>query len=336
MLLDFSKGEEAMKTKIRQILTLCLVLAVLTAGLTFAGGEKEAQGKGKQLTIGFDAMNVSMTWMKFAHDAMVKKAKELGVKFIVYDSQNDVAKQSANMEDLVSLKVDGIVTNPLDVNSLVPAINRAVKAGIPVVTFDRAAIGADYSFYVGCDDAAGGRMIADFLNQKLNGKGKIVLITGTPGSSPQLNRSKGFKEQLVKYPGLQIAFEQTGEFFREKGMKVMEDAITAVPDFNAVVCQNDDMMMGAIQALKSAGIPRSKYIITGFDGVPDGLRAVRDGSADCTVQYPIGQAPEVLERLVKYLRGEKPAEKDYYMPPWVITKENIKTGDFYSLIENDK
>lgn len=317
-----------MKGKLTRILSLCLIIVL--SFTFFAFGQEE-----KQLTIGFDAMNVVFTWMKFAHDAMVKKAEELGVKFIVFDSENDIAKQSANMEDLIALGVDGIVANPIDVDSLTPAINKAAEAGIPVATFDRAAIGANYSFYVGCDDVAGGRMVADFIAEKLGGKGKIILITGSPGSSPQLDRSKGFKDQLKKYPEMEIVFEQTGEFFREKGMQVMEDAITAVPDFNAVMCQNDDMMMGAIQALKTAGIDRSQYVITGFDGVPDGLRAVRDGEADCTVQYPIAQAPEVLERLVRYLRGEKPAEKDYEMPPWIITKDNLETGDFYSLIAEE-
>lgn len=115
----------------------------------------------------------------------------------------------------------------------------------------------------------------------------------------------------------------------------MEDAITAVPDFDAVVCQNDDMMMGAIQAIQSAGIDPADVVITGYDGVPDGLRAVRDGLADCTLQYPIGQAPEALGRLVNYLKGEAPAEKDFEMSPWIITKDNLETGDFYSLIAND-
>lgn len=318
-----------------RVLALCLAI-VLVAGMAFAeGGKEKAPAGQKQLTIGFDAMNVVFTWMKFAHDAMVAKAKDLGVKLIVYDSENDTAKQNSNLEDLLALGVDGIVINPIDVSSLVPAINKAAAAGVPCATFDRAAVGANYSFYVGCDDVAGGRMIADFVAKKLDGKGKLILITGSPGSSPQLDRSKGFKDQLAKYPGLKIAFEQTGEFFREKGMQVMEDAITAVPDFKAVVCQNDDMMMGAIQAMKAAGIDPASVVITGFDGVPDGLRAVRDGLADCTVQYPIAQAPEVLERLVRYLRGEKPAEKDFEMPPWVITKENLKSGDFYSLIAND-
>jgi ABC-type sugar transport system substrate-binding protein len=316
------------------ITSLCVMALILAGGgLIFAGGEEEKEG---QLVIGFDAFNVSMTWMKFAHDAMVEEAKNLGVKLIVLDSENDAAKQAANMEDLVALGVDGIVSNPIDVDSLTPAINAAVADGVAVATFDRAARNADYAFYVGCDDVQGGRLVADFVADKLGGKGKIVLLTGTPGSSPARDRTTGFFEQLEKYPGLEVVFNQTGEFWREKGMQVMEDAITATRgDFDAVVCQNDDMMMGAIQAIQTAGISVNDVIITGYDGVPDGLRAVRDGLADCTVQYPIGQAPEVLGRLVKYLRGEAPAEKDYEMPPWVITKENIETGDFYSLIADE-
>lgn len=310
-----------------------MVLLWMVAGV--AGAATKAKKKG-ELVIGFDAFNVSMTWMKFAHDAMVEEAKKLGVKLIVLDSENEASKQASNMEDLVAMGVDGIVANPIDVDSLTPAINAAVAKGVTVATFDRAAKNSKYSFFVGCDDVEGGRLVADFVAKALDGKGKIVLLTGTPGSSPALNRTKGFFDRLGKYPGLKVVFNQTGEFWREKGMQVMEDAITATKgDFDAVVCQNDDMMMGAIQAILTAGIDLGEVVITGYDGVPDGLRAVREGEADCTVQYPIGQAPEVLRRLVAYLRGEKPAQKDYMMPPWIITKDNLDTGDFYSLVANE-
>jgi ribose transport system substrate-binding protein len=310
-----------------------LILLVLVATMGFAGGQKAA--KEGEITVGFNAMNVSMTWMVFAKEAMEQAAKDMGVKLIVLDAENDVSKQAANMEDLVALGVQAIITDPIDVNSLTPAINKAAEEGVPTATFDRAALGANYAFYVGCDDVEGGRKVADFVADKLGGRGKIVFLTGTPGSSPARDREKGLKEQLKKYPNLQIVFEQTGEFYREKGMQVMEDAITAVPDFDAVVCQNDDMMMGAIEAVQAAGIDPQSKVIVGFDGVPDGLRAVRDGLADATVQYPVGQAAEVLKRVVSYLKGNPPAEKDYEMPPWIITKENLDSGDFYSLIKND-
>jgi ribose transport system substrate-binding protein len=318
------------------VAVLCIMLLVFAStAVIFAGGGKKKEEK-EQLVIGFDAFNVSMTWMKFAHDAMVEEAKNLGVKLIVLDSENEASKQASNMEDLVAMGVDGIVANPIDVDSLSPAINAAAEKDVAVATFDRAAIGADYVFYVGCDDVEGGRLVADFVADKLGGRGKIILLTGTPGSSPARDRTKGFFERLEKYPGLEVVFNQTGEFWREKGMQVMEDAITVTKgDFDAVVCQNDDMMMGAIQAILTAGIDVKDVVITGYDGVPDGLRAVRDGQADCTVQYPIGQAPEVLRRLVAYLKGEAPAQKDYEMPPWVITKDNLDTGDFYSLIASE-
>jgi ribose transport system substrate-binding protein len=310
------------------VAVLCIMLLVFAStAVIFAGGGKKKEEK-EQLVIGFDAFNVSMTWMKFAHDAMVEEAKNLGVKLIVLDSENEASKQASNMEDLVAMGVDGIVANPIDVDSLSPAINAAAEKDVAVATFDRAAICAD--------DVEGGRLVADFVADKLGGRGKIILLTGTPGSSPARDRTKGFFERLEKYPGLEVVFNQTGEFWREKGMQVMEDAITVTKgDFDAVVCQNDDMMMGAIQAILTAGIDVKDVVITGYDGVPDGLRAVRDGQADCTVQYPIGQAPEVLRRLVAYLKGEAPAQKDYEMPPWVITKDNLDTGDFYSLIASE-
>lgn len=324
-----------MKKSKMVVVTVCIMALLFSAAvLGFARGDREEEEG--QLVIGFDAFNVSMTWMKFAHDAMVEEAKRLGVKLIVLDAENEASRQASNMEDLVALGVDGIVANPIDVDSLTPAINKAASEGVAVATFDRAAKAADYVFYVGCDDVQGGRLVADFVADKLGGNGKIILLTGTPGSSPARDRSTGFFEQLEKYPGLEVVFNQTGEFWREKGMQVMEDAITATRgDFDAVVCQNDDMMMGAIQAIQTAGIDVNDVVITGYDGVPDGLRAVRDGLADCTLQYPIGQAPEVLKRLVKYLEGESPAEKDFEMSPWIITKENLDTGDFYSLIADD-
>ena len=326
-----------MKVLMKKALLVAVVLLLACSMGVFAGGQKESAGGAEEesLTIGFDAFNVVFTWMKFAHDAMLEESDNLGIEMIVLDSENEASKQASNMEDLVALGVDGIIANPIDVNSLTPAINNAAEAGVPVATFDRAALDSEAVLYVGCNDVQGGRLVADFVADKLGEEGKIVLITGSPGSSPQLDRSKGFKEQLMNYPDMEIAFEQTGEFFREKGMRVMEDAITAVPDFDAVVCQNDDMMMGAIQAIQSAGIDVDDVVITGYDGVPDGLRAVRDGLADCTVQYPIGQAPEALRRLVDYIRGTPPENKFYEMDPWIITQDNIETGDFYSLIEGE-
>ena len=141
-------------------------------------------------------MNVSMTRMVFAKQAMGQAAENTGVRLIILDAENNVSKQAANMEDLVALGVDAIITDPIDVNSLTPAINKAADEGVPTATFDRAAIGADFAFYVGCDDVEGGRMVADFVAEKLGSKGMIVFLTGTPGSSPARERAKRTIKQL--------------------------------------------------------------------------------------------------------------------------------------------
>jgi ribose transport system substrate-binding protein len=325
-----------MKRGKTQLFIILVVILFFLNGLIFAGGKPDEKAAEKEtITIGVNLHNVAMTWMKFAQDAMIEEGENLGIELIMLDAENDVAKQAANMEDLIALKVDGIVVPPLDVSGLNPAINSARAAGIPVATFDRAAIGADYIFYVGCDDVKGGRFAGEFVAEKLNGKAKIIHIYGTPGSSPARDRTKGLHEVVDKYPGMEIVFEQTGEFFIEKAMQTMEDALMAVPTFDAVVCQDDNMMLGAIEAMKAAGIDPEPYVITGYGGFPDGLRAIRDGIADCSISYPIEMAPEVLRRMVDYLRGKSPAEKDYEIPPIVITKDNLEEGDFYSMIAND-
>jgi len=326
-----------MKSNKNKVLIILVVFLFCLNGLIFASGKQEekVEADKEMITIGVNLHNVAMTWMKFAQDAMLEEGENLGIEIIMLDAENDVAKQAANMEDLIALQVDGIVVPPLDVSGLNPAIDSARAAGIPVATFDRAAIGADYIFYVGCDDVKGGRLAGEFVAEKLNGKAKIIHIYGTPGSSPARDRTKGLHEVVDKYPGMEIVFEQTGEFFIEKAMQTMEDALMAVPTFDAVVCQDDNMMLGAIEAMKAAGIDPRSLVITGYGGFPDGLRAIRDGVADCSISYPIEMAPEVLRRMVDYLRGKSPAEKDYEIPPIVITKDNLEEGDFYSMIAND-
>ena len=285
----------------------------------------------KDITVAFVAMNVSMSWMRYAAEAIKKEAERLGINLIVFDSENDIAKQAANIEDAVAKGVDAIITDPIDVKSLNPAIEEAVNKGVPVVTFDRAAVGAPYLFFVGSDDVLAGRLAAKFIATKLGGKGKVVVLEGTPGSSPALDRGKGFKEEIAKYPEIEIAFWQSGEFYREKGMAVMEDAIAATGGkFDAVYSQNDDMMIGAIEAMKDAGIDPKNVVTVATDGIPDALLLVKEGVLDATIQYPVEQAPLALRYLVEYLQtGQMPPAKDTRVAPWLITACNLEMADLY-------
>lgn len=283
------------------------------------------------LTIGFIAMNRFMTWMQYALKGAEEVAAERGVELIVYDAENKVDKQTALVEDLIAQGVDAIMTDPINVESLTPALEQADAAGIPVITFDRRAEGAPYFAFVGSDDVIGGRLAAQFIAEQIGGAGRVIEIVGAAGASPTIDRGNGFHDELeTNYPDIEIVYSQTGEFTREQGMAVMEDAIIAAGEFDAVFAHNDDMMMGALQAMKDAGIDLDDVVTISYDGVPDALRAIQDGEHDATIQYPAGQAGMAMTIIIDYLEnGTMPENKDDKIDPWVITIDNLDTGDFY-------
>jgi ABC-type sugar transport system substrate-binding protein len=290
-----------------------IVIVVLTLAIFVSACSRGESEQHRNLTIGFAAMNVEMTWMKFAYHAMHKKAAELGVVLITYDANNDVTKQATNIEDLIKRGVDAIITDPVDVSGLIPALELASRNGIPVVAFDRSAFGAPYLFFVGSDDIEAGRLACRFLANRLSGAGKIIVLEGAIGSSPAINRSKGFYE----------------------GYRVMEEALSKVTHFDAIYSHNDDMILGAIEVLDNAGITPEKVLTIGTDAIPNALIAVREGRLDATIQYPIYQVEIAFEKLVNYLKtGKLPEWREHLVKPWVITRKNISTGDFYSIIQN--
>ena len=312
-----------------------LIITVLTLAVFVSACSRGESEQDRKITIGFAAMNVEMTWMKFAYHAMHKKAAELSVELITYDANNDVTKQATNIEDLIKRGVDAIITDPVDVRGLIPALESASRKGIPVVAFDRSAFGAPYLFFVGSDDIEAGRLACRFLADRLNGVGKIIVLEGAIGSSPAINRSKGFYNEIEKCTAMKVVFKKSGGFLRDEGYRVMEEAIATVADFDAVYSQNDDMILGAIEAMENAGIPSEKILTIGTDAIPKALIAIREGRLDATIQYPISQVEIALEKLVNYLKtGKLPEWKKHLVKPWVITSENISTGDFYSIIQN--
>jgi len=311
-----------------------LILITLAAfvGVIFCCSSQKKE-KSHTLTVGFAAMNVEMTWMKFAYHAMHRKADKLGVTLVSYDANNELDKQVVNIYDLIQRGVDAIITDPIDIRGLIPALKLAHSKGIPVVVFDRSSVGSPYLFFVGSDDIEAGRLACRFLAEKLQGTGKIIVLEGAAESSPAINRSRGFYEELKKYPALEVVYAQSGKFLREEGYIIMEEALAKVAHFDAIYSQNDDMILGALEAMENAGIDLSTIVTIGTDGIPEALKAIREGRLAGTIQYPISQAEIAIEKLVYYLTdGTLPEWKKYLVKPWVITRKNISTGDFYSLI----
>jgi len=295
---------------------------------------REESEQNRKFTIGFAPMNVEMTWMKFAYRAIRKKAAELGVELITYDASNNVVKQAINIEDLIKRGVDAIITLPIDAKGLIPALDLASRKGIPVVTFSRTAIGAPYLFFVGSDDEEAGRLACRFLAERLNGVGEVVVLEGTIGSTSAINRSQGFYDEIKKYPAMKVVFKKSAGYLRNEGYRVMEETLATVAGFNAVYSHNDDMILGALEAIENAGIPPEKIVTIGTDAVPKALIAILEGRLDATIQHPISIVDIALEKLVHYLKtGNLPEWKEHLVKPWVITNKNISTGNFYSIIQ---
>ena len=273
--------------------------------------------------------------MTYALKSAQAEADKEGVKMTVYDAENKAEKQGSLMEDLIAQKVDAIITDPISVESLNPFMVEAEAAGIPVATFDRRCEGAPYFAFIGCDDVLGGSLDAKFINEKLSGKGNVIVLVGQLGAGPTIDRGNGFDAEMKNYPGLKVVFSQTANFTKEDGLKVMEDAITKTGGkFDALYSMNDSMMLGALQAMNDAGLDQSKIVTVSYDGVPDVLKAIRDGQLDATTQYPVAMAGMIVKVMVDYLRnGTVPAKKDDKINPWIITKDNLNTGDFFDLLK---
>jgi ribose transport system substrate-binding protein len=248
-----------------------------------------------------------------------KAAAKLGATIVFADAQNDSSKQAADIENFVAQKLDAILISPMTTDSLVPAIEAAAKAGIPVASVDRKANTDAVLVHVGADNVAGGRAAAKYIIDKLGNKGTVIELEGTPGASAATDRKAGFDE-VMKKSNVKILVSQTAEFDRTKGQSVMENLIQKYPNFDAVFGANDEMIIGAVEAMSAAKI-KGKVTI-GFDATPDAFQYMKEGKLNATIdQFPGQQAGEALKYLVDYVKTKKkPAKAVNYISPAPVTK----------------
>lgn len=249
-------------------------------------------------------------------DGAEAKAKELGYQMVVLDSQNDPAKELANVEDLTVRKVSAILVNPTDSAAVGNAIMLANKAGIPVLTLDRGANVGEVKAHIASDNIAGGKMAGDFIASKLGKNIDVIQLEGIAGTSAARDRGEGFA-QAVKANGFKVLASQPADFDRTKGLNVMENLLAAHPDVKAVFAQNDEMALGALRATQAAG---KQVLIVGFDGTDDGKAAVKSGKLGATVaQQPALIGAMGVETADKVLKGES-VEKYIPVPLQVVSQ----------------
>ncbi|MCF4138414.1 substrate-binding domain-containing protein [Streptomyces sp. Tue 6430] len=249
------------------------------------------------------------------------EAKKLGVDLTVTDAQNDASQQANQLQNFTSSGYDAIVVNPVDSDAAGPAVRAAGKADIPVVAVDRGVNKATTDTLVASDNVSGGELAARTVAEKLGGTGRIVILQGQAGTSAARERAEGFAKGLKAYPGIQVLAQQPADFDRTKGLDVMSNLLQAHPDVQGVIAANDEMALGAIKAL---GSKAGKSVqVVGFDGTPDGLTAVGNG----TLYASVAQQPSELGRIavdnaLKAFQGKKVADL-VKVPVKVVTKENV-------------
>ena len=257
------------------------------------------------------------------------EAEAEGVALIESDGQNSAPKQTADIEAALVQGVDAIVISPLDVNALAPAIEQAVAAGVPVVTIDRRVDGVEGILaHVGADNVLGGEAEAQAMVDAFPDGATVFHLQGQPGAGPAIDRNQGVHNVLDplgdKY---KIVFEQTANFARAEALSVTEAGLAANGKPDAIICANDDMALGAIEACAARGFTDVK--IYGFDALPEALVAVRDGTLAGTVeQFPGEQSRTAVRIAVAFARdGTAPEEALVLLTPVVIGPDNLDQAE---------
>jgi inositol transport system substrate-binding protein len=253
------------------------------------------------------------------------EAARLDVDLSVVDGQSNSAKQTADVEAAIASGAQGIILAPTDVNALAPAVESVLKAGIPIVTVDRRVENTSVTVpHVGADNLAGGRSMAQWVIENFSSGAHIVLISGQPGSSSAIDRTRGIEVAFrTAGPQYQIVAEQSANWQREPGLTVTQNILTSlgtqIPQ--VILCEDDDMALGALEALRTSGITGVKVL--GFNATPEALARVRDGEMAATVeQSPARQARAALQQLVARIRAHTPIP-GASITPILITRANI-------------
>jgi ribose transport system substrate-binding protein len=304
---------------------LLALSAWLGMGLAGCGGTPQDDGK---IVIGLTVPSLTHPFFIHLRDSVEAEAEALGVEIITADAEDAAARQMSIVEDFISRGVDGVLISPIGTDSLVPAIEELNKAGLPVATVDRQVAGGEVLVHVGADNVEGGRVAARFLVEALGDQGQVIELEGLAGSSPAIDRKAGFHE-IIDDSGIEVVASQTANFKRAQGQAVMENLLQVHSDFQAVFAANDEMMLGAIEAMEANNVDPASVVTVGYDANPDALDYIRAGRLNATVeQFPGRQAKTALRLLVEHIRGEsEPDDKEIYIQPVIITGENLDQAE---------
>lgn len=290
-----------MKIKKLVALAAAAVLSISMIGCSVegegssAGSSAEAVGNG---SIGFSVSTLNNPFFVTLTDGAKAKAEEADVELIVVDAGDDAAKQTSDIEDLISKDISVLIVNPVDSDAVAPAVQSAVDKGIKVISVDRAVNGVDVDCAIASDNVAGAKMATEYLVELVGEGEKVAELEGVSGASATIDRGEGF--HAVADEKLDVVAKQTANFNRSEGMDVMENMLQSNSDIKGVFAHNDEMALGAVEAIAGKDI-----IVVGFDATDDALAAIKDGKMAATVaQKPELMGQTAVETAVKIINGE--------------------------------
>ncbi|WP_328477297.1 ABC transporter substrate-binding protein [Actinoplanes sp. NBC_00393] len=319
---------------VRRNLTAAVLSGVLAvSALAGCGGNGDDAGSGSgdggdgKITLGFSQVGAESGWRTANTKSIQESAKEAGIDLQFSDAQGKQENQISAIRNFITQKVDVIAFSPVVTSGWDAVLKEAKDADIPVILTDRAVDSQDKSLYksfIGSDFVEEGKKAGQWLVEQSKGKPgpiNIVELQGTTGSAPAIDRQKGFAEAIAADPNLKVVKSQTGDFKRADGKTVMETFLQSTPDIDVLYAHNDDMGLGAIEAIEAAGkVPGKDIQIITVDAVKDGMTALADGKINFIVECSPLLGPQLMDLVKKTNAGEE-------IPTRVLTEETTFTQE---------
>ena len=290
-----------MKKIIGLLLAVTMMFALGGCNAITIDGEGELSGENSGSgAVGFSVSTLNNPFFVSLSEGAKAEAEKQGVKLVVVDAGDDAAKQTNDIEDLISRNVSVLIVNPVDSDAVAPAVQNAVSKGIKVISVDRVVNGVEVDCQIASDNAAGAKMATEYLVELIGEGAKAAELEGVPGASATIDRGAGFHEAADA--ALDVVASQTANFNRAEGMNVMENILQSCPEVKGVFAHNDEMALGAVEAVLASG---KDIKIVGFDATDDAVAAVKSEKMAATVaQKPELMGETAVQTAMRLINGE--------------------------------
>ncbi|MDY0915987.1 sugar ABC transporter substrate-binding protein [Pseudomonas viridiflava] len=296
----------------------------LLLGSLFAAATLATTGPAwaENLTVGLAVANLQADFFNQIKQSVEAAGKEKGIKVITVDAQGNSATQVSQVQDLITRKIDALIYIPAGATAAGVPVKAAKAAGIPVIAVDRNAPDAPGDTFIASDSVAAARMLAEYVGKVTGGKGRVAILQGQIGTSPENDRAKGFSEGLKKFPDLKVVAEQPAEWAQDRGFAVAQDMLQRDPNITVFFGRADAMALGAAQAVKVANLEQPVTIV-GFDGDVAGLKAVANGTLSATMTQQAQKMGRLALDSAIALKEGKTVPKEQLQEAILTTKENV-------------